>query len=105
MGEGKKLEKHEARVEFYAVEAEVVDLIERGYGYTMIYKKFLQEKKVTMSYVTFYGYISKRINKKDVRKKKNQLQERKVENQPVAALEKSSIYIEKDPDKQKKEFM
>jgi HD superfamily phosphohydrolase len=121
MGEAKRLEKYEARVEFYAVEAEVVDLIKRGYGYTMIYKLFVKEGKISMSYVTFYQYISRRINKKSVSKKKNQLQEGNIENQQqVAPTEKvrllvesgkshnspaCSIYIEKDPEKQREEYI
>jgi len=121
MGEAKRLEKHEARVEFYAVEAEVVDLIKRGYGYTMIYKLFVKEGKISMSYVTFYQYISRRINKKGTIKKNNQLQEGKIENQQeVVPTEKvkflvesgksqnslvGSIYIEKDPEKQREEYI
>lgn len=121
MGEAKKLEKYEARVEFYAVEAEVVDLIKKGYGYTMIYKLLAKEDKISMSYVTFYQYISRRINKKGASKKKNQLQEGKIENQQqVMPTEKvkllvesgksqnspvGSIYIEKDPEKQREEYI
>jgi len=121
MGEAKRLEKHEARVEFYAVEAEVVDLIKRGYGYTMIYKLLVKESKISMSYVTFYQYISRRINKKGVSKNKSQLQEGKIENQQQETLTEKvkllvesgkpqnypagTIYIEKDPEKQREEYI
>lgn len=53
------MERFGGRVEFLAVQEDVVELLRKGYGYTMIYNKLKNESKITMCYQTFYGYVKK----------------------------------------------
>lgn len=46
-----------ARVEFRAVQEEVLDLIEKGYGCKMIYDQLAKANKINMTYRTFWQYV------------------------------------------------
>jgi len=48
-----------ARKEFFAVKEEFVKLREAGWMIKAIYKKFLQEEKLAMSYKSFWVYADR----------------------------------------------
>lgn len=86
-----RLRRYAGRVEFFAVKEEIQELIQKGYGYKMIHEKLTADKKITMTYTTFYHYL--RPGKKSAQNEKP-----KCEDQPT-------IRIIKDPEEQKERFI
>ncbi len=50
------MRRYTAKMEFFAVAEEVEKLIEQGASYVLAFEKLQHEKKITMSYYTFYSY-------------------------------------------------
>jgi hypothetical protein len=55
------MRRYTARMEFFAVAEEVEKLLDQGASYVLAFEKLHHEKKITMSYYTFYSYARKRI--------------------------------------------
>jgi len=72
-----KLMPGEARVEFLACVNEVRKMIDEAYTAASIYRMYIKENKISMSYVRFSYYINsvkknnKVIKKNDINNKKN----------------------------------
>lgn len=54
-----KLEYGVARVEFLTVRPDVGELLAQGWPRSRIYRRFLEEGKITMRYKTFCEYVRK----------------------------------------------
>jgi hypothetical protein len=52
------MRKYTGRVQWFTVKEEALDLLGKGYSYTLLHEKLAKEGRVTMSYKTFYGYAS-----------------------------------------------
>lgn len=58
------MRKGAARIEFYAVKDDVERLFAAGYNIRLAYEELVAQKKITMSYAAFNGYVNKAKNKK-----------------------------------------
>ncbi|WP_157469809.1 TraK family protein [Desulfobulbus elongatus] len=56
-----------ARLEFFSIKDEFVELRSKGWLIRPIYRKFLSEEKISMSYQSFWRYVDRfeNPNKKD----------------------------------------
>jgi hypothetical protein len=53
------MRRYTARMEFFSVAEEVEKLLDQGASYVLAFEKLQHEKKITMSYYTFYSYARK----------------------------------------------
>ena len=63
-----------ARVEFLAVVPDLIELFNKGYGYTLAHENLVAQKKITMPFKTFYKYASNLradLKKEEIKKTSN----------------------------------
>ncbi len=59
------------KVQFIAVRTEIIDLLEKGYSYSQVYKIFIGNGKFTMSYSSFLRFVKGKNQKKSSQKNIN----------------------------------